>query len=72
MPRLRETFELYLHAGGDAPRFEALTCASAEEALEIARLLLAERRLDSVEVRQFGVLLFTLGGPRTDIGARPA
>ena len=63
MPRLHETFELYLSAGAAAPRFEALTCASAEEALQIARRILADRRLDSVEVRQFGVPLFTLGGP---------
>ena len=54
-----ETYELYFQTHGP-PRFEALTSRSGEHVMAAARRRLAEEGAKSVEVRQFGRLLFRL------------
>jgi hypothetical protein len=55
-----QTYELYLDDGGDAPRFEALTCPSPIDLLPAVRRLIEQRKLQAVEVRCAGVPLFTV------------
>ncbi len=54
------TYELYLTDQTGAVSFEPLTCPRDKEVLALARQLLAERNLRSIEVRQFGEHLLTI------------
>jgi hypothetical protein len=59
---LRQTYELYLHKGDEAPRFEALTCANEVELLAAMRRLIAERELQSIEAWRLGEQVMVLAG----------
>ncbi|WP_041373603.1 hypothetical protein [Phenylobacterium zucineum] len=58
--RIHRTYELYLHGDDGPPRFEALTCGSEAELMTAVRRILTDRGVQSVDVREFGELLFTL------------
>jgi hypothetical protein len=62
MGPIHHTYELYLDDGDGKPRFEALTCASRSDLLPTVRRIISEKNLRSVEVRELGVSLFTVGG----------
>ena len=55
------TFELYLTSDAGRPVFEAFTCRSRAELMPAVRRLIAERDLRSIDVREMGVPLFTVG-----------
>ena len=57
---LHETYELYLSDGVEPPRFEALTCAPDADLFTVVRRILAERKLNSIEVRRLGTHVFTV------------
>jgi hypothetical protein len=58
---LYQTYELYLRrTDAERPQFEPLTCRTESDALAMARQMVADRGLASVEVQQMGRHLFTV------------
>lgn len=57
---MRVSYELLLRNGDGRDRSELIACETPQEAMEAARSRLEEEDLHSVEVRQGGVLLFTM------------
>lgn len=57
---LHQTFELYLHRAGEAPVFEALTCADEVELMAAMRERLRDPDLVSVEAYRLGEHVTTL------------
>lgn len=55
---LHQTYEFYVTAGGGEPAFEAVTCPPDADVFEVARKMLRERGVTSIEVRQLGEHLF--------------
>ncbi len=56
------TVEFYLDDGSPVPAFQPFTCASRAEILPAALHLMGSLSLRSLEVKEFGVHLFTLKG----------
>ncbi|WP_165830496.1 hypothetical protein [Phenylobacterium soli] len=54
------TYELYLEGDEGPPVFEAITCPNEIELLASVQDMLARRGLTSIEVRRFGVHLYTV------------
>ncbi len=61
MSPIYQTYELFLRGRDGKRSFEALTCAERGQLMPALRKLIKERQLSSVEVREFGFPLFTVG-----------
>lgn len=57
---MHQTYELYFEDENGETRFEPLTCPGDVHVLSIVKDRLQEAGARSVEVRQFGAVLFTL------------
>lgn len=57
---MRVSYEFLLRDGDTGERSELVACETPQEAMEAARERLESHDLHSVEVRQGGVLLFTM------------
>ncbi|HEX5376971.1 MAG TPA: hypothetical protein VFW47_00255 [Phenylobacterium sp.] len=57
---MHQTYELYFHDEDGSVRFEPLTCPPEAQLIGLVRSRLAAEGAASVEVHQFGSMLFTL------------